>query len=432
VRGRLYTVLEIRQRDQLYLWLLDWLAAQRAVHENGTRVFAEVHPEFHKAEKTAKQLRVRFFPIDDGSMYGLQFCGAFIWVSHHSVDSGMMTSRKGGGITCSELRLRVTVLGRSKTAATALFQAAFEYNKARLGGRTKIFVAQPHERAEHSHWRRLEPRRNRPLHTIVGSSSPGPEAILADMQTFFNSEAWYAERGIPYRRGYLFHGPPGCGKTSFVTAAAGALDCPIYILNLAEPSLSDLALLKLVTDAPPRSMLLMEDVDAAFNGVLGKGGGTPSEKSQRDGLHMGLLTFSGLLNALDGVAGQEGKLLIMSTNCPDKLDEALVRPGRVDLRAEFHHASRDAIKSIFCNFFADCERICSEELQEAAAMFAAQCEEKSLSMAGIQGHLMQFRDDPWAAAKAIPPNPCNGGGTQRVRQFVVPRGAAAVAGEQEE
>merc|ERR1712087_180008 len=100
-------------------------------------------------------------------------------------------------------------------------------------------------------------------------------------------------------------------------------------------------------------MLLMEDVDAAFHSVLGKCGSQSSTKhGQRDGLHMGLLTFSGLLNALDGVAGQEGKLVIMTSNRPEQLDEALVRPGRVDLRAQFHYASRAAIQDIFCNFFA--------------------------------------------------------------------------------
>lgn len=186
----------------------------------------------------------------------------------------------------SEHRLRITVLGRSKHAVNGLFQAAFAYNKGRLGGHTEVFVAQPHDQAEHSHWRRLEPRRKRQLHTIVPASNPGPDALLADMKAFFADEAWYTERGIPYRRGYLFHGPPGCGKTSFVTAAAGELGCPIYILNLAEPSLSDLALLKLVTDAPPRSILLMEDVDAAFHGVLAKGGAQPAAgQGQRDGLH---------------------------------------------------------------------------------------------------------------------------------------------------
>lgn len=328
-----------------------------------------------------------------------------------------------------ELRLRITVLGRSKCAAKALLQAAFEHHKARLGGRTEIFVAQPHEQADHSHWRRLEPRRSRPLHTVVASSNPGPDALLADMQAFFKSEAWYADRGVPYRRGYLFHGPPGCGKTSFVTAAAGVLDCPIYILSLAEPSLSDLGLLKLVTDAPPRSMLLMEDVDAAFHEVLGRASAEPVGPGQRDGLHVGMLTFSGLLNALDGVAGQEGKLVIMTTNCPEKLDEALVRPGRIDLRAEFHLADSLAVQSIFCRFYVG-GMLGDEELHKLSITFADRCAGGALSVAAIQGHLMQFRDDPRAAAESAPSAPSSG--APKMRQFVIPRGAAYAGGGGEE
>ena len=167
VQGRLYTVVEIRQHDQLYQWLLNWLAAQKEVHETGTRIFGELHPEFHKCRtaKSTRELRIRFLPIDDGSMYGFSMYGAFLWVSHVVVN--LSEPRKGGSIQTSERRLRVTVLGRSKQAVDALFQAAYQHNKATLGGRTEIFVAQPHEQAEHSHWRRLEPRQNRPLRTVV-------------------------------------------------------------------------------------------------------------------------------------------------------------------------------------------------------------------------------------------------------------------------
>merc|ERR1740120_133604 len=249
---------------------------------------------------------------------------------------------KGGGIMGGEHRLRVMTLGRGNGVINALFQRAFEHATSKLSGHTEVFVGQPQEQAEHSHWRRLEPRRTRPLSTVVASSEPGPESLLEDMKLFLGREDWYAQRGVPYRRGNLFHGPPGCGKTSFVTAAAGELCCPIYVLNLADPYLSDLGLLKLVTDVPPRSILLVEDVDAAFHEVLGKTDSSASGgNAQRDGAHMGQLTFSGVLNALDGVAGQEGKIVVMTTNHPEKLDPALVRPGRVDMRASFHCASKD-------------------------------------------------------------------------------------------
>lgn len=70
--------------------------------------------------------------------------------------------------------------------------------------------------------------------------------------------------GIPYRRGYLLHGPPGCGKSSFITALAGELERGICVLNLSERSLTDDRLNHLLAIAPQQSIILLEDIDAAF------------------------------------------------------------------------------------------------------------------------------------------------------------------------
>jgi chaperone BCS1 len=71
--------------------------------------------------------------------------------------------------------------------------------------------------------------------------------------------------GIPYRRGYLLHGPPGSGKTSYIQALAGALQYDICILNLSERGLGDDKLIHLLSNVPERCFILIEDVDAAFN-----------------------------------------------------------------------------------------------------------------------------------------------------------------------
>ena len=71
--------------------------------------------------------------------------------------------------------------------------------------------------------------------------------------------------GIPYRRGYLLHGPPGSGKSSFIQALAGSLGYDICLLNLSERGLADDKLIHLLSNAPERSIILIEDVDAAFN-----------------------------------------------------------------------------------------------------------------------------------------------------------------------
>ena len=90
------------------------------------------------------------------------------------------------------------------------------------------------------------------------------EALLADAREFLESERWYTERGIPYRRGYLLWGIPGGGKSSLVAAVASELKLPIYMLQLSNELLTDDGLHRLfqtMTENP--SILLLEDIDAA-------------------------------------------------------------------------------------------------------------------------------------------------------------------------
>lgn len=122
------------------------------------------------------------------------------------------------------------------------------------------------------------------------------------------------DMGIPFRRGYLLYGYPGTGKSSFIRALAGELKVHLCLVSLNDKNMTDEDLNSLLNNAPPRSILLLEDVDAAF--------------AQRDnGETASRVTFSGLLNALDGVGSQEGKILFMTTNKINLLDPALIRPG---------------------------------------------------------------------------------------------------------
>lgn len=108
--------------------------------------------------------------------------------------------------------------------------------------------------------------------------------------------------------GYLLHGPPGCGKSSYITALAGELEFGICVLNLSERGLSDDRLNHLLSVAPQQSIILLEDIDAAF---LSRED-TAQQKSAYEGLNR--VTFSGLLNCLDGVASTEARIVFMTTN----------------------------------------------------------------------------------------------------------------------
>ncbi|XP_015795581.1 mitochondrial chaperone BCS1-like [Tetranychus urticae] len=198
------------------------------------------------------------------------------------------------------------------------------------------------------------------------------------------------KRGIPYRRGYLLYGPPGCGKTSFITALAGELQFSICCLNLSERGLTDDRLNYLMNVTPQQSIVLLEDIDAAF-----------VSREERKDVQLAYdgssrLTFSGLLNMLDGVASSEARILFMTTNYLERLDPALIRPGRVDYKEYIGYASEEQIIKAFTRFYP-------QEDTEMAIQFKDRLllETKQVSMAMLQGYFLLYKNNPKEALKNI-------------------------------
>lgn len=171
---------------------------------------------------------------------------------------------------------------------------------------------------------------------------------------------FYARRGIPYRKGLLFHGPPGTGKTSMSLALTGHFNLSLFIINLVEFESGDSGLSKLFESLPNKCIVLLEDIDSAGidreEVVMKKRRGEPpkdaDDKEKDKGKDPTLqpskaVTLSGLLNTIDGVAAKEGRVVIMTSNDPDALDEALIRPGRVDRRLFFGPVKHHMAKAIF-------------------------------------------------------------------------------------
>lgn len=169
-------------------------------------------------------------------------------------------------------------------------------------------------------WLTAQSKKPRPIDSVVLDENL-TDQVVEDMTKFLESAMWYKSKGVPYRRGYLLYGPPGTGKTSFTQAIAGAMKLDICYLNLSGDKLDDDGLNRALNDAPPKSIILLEDIDGIF--VSREAVGNDRWKRR--------VSFSGLLNALDGIRSQEGRILFMTTNHREKLDPALLRPGRCDM-----------------------------------------------------------------------------------------------------
>jgi len=281
----------------------------------------------------------------------------------------------------------VSFFGRNKKLLEAILESGREIQRRRM--EKYLTVVQVYDYKEHGlNWLhpqdkdRKQPGRS--ISSVVLPRCPSAglcqaEALLEDAREFLDSELWYTERGIPYRRGYLLHGIPGGGKSSLIMAVASELMLPIYMLQLSSEQMSDETLNSLLQYGmhDPPTILLLEDVDMLHSAVLnrrsndakeraeeeeeeesddaaktGKNGKSAKPRSPRKG-RGGRLTLSGLLNALDGPTATTGRLLFMTTNARDRLDPALRRSGRIDYELEFTNAEREQTERLFERFYQD-------------------------------------------------------------------------------
>ena len=187
-------------------------------------------------------------------------------------------------------------------------------------------------------WTRASVKKPRPLSSVVLDKSDAVD-LCEDIRRFQKSAEWYLDKGIPYRRGYLLWGPPGTGKTSFTQAIAGHLGLSLCYLNLSSGRMDDDTLNRTLNECPANSIILLEDIDGIFAGREDVLGAKQAKKGKRKGGRGPRITFAGLLNALDGIRSQEGRILFMTTNHKDKLDPALLRPGRADFHVKLDNAS---------------------------------------------------------------------------------------------
>ncbi|KAL3843439.1 hypothetical protein ACJIZ3_000842 [Penstemon smallii] len=177
--------------------------------------------------------------------------------------------------------------------------------------------------------------------------------ILDDLNTFLKRKEFYRKVGKAWKRGYLLFGPPGTGKSSLIAAMANYLNFDVYDLELTDIRCnSDLR--KLVISTANRSILVVEDIDASIDlSQRKKGAPKPPQPIYYDQHNQGSkVTLSGLLNFIDGLWSSCGdeRIIVFTTNHIDKLDPALLRPGRMDVHIHMSFCTPCGFKMLVNNY----------------------------------------------------------------------------------
>ena len=335
----------------------------------------------------------------------------------HSTRNNGVTTGPDGQLQNS---LVIMTLGWSLKPLRGFADLCHEFMNNNMIGTTTIYFADDNIQYPYAHeaaWQSIS-KAIRRLDTIDMDEATKLD-VIRDAEYYYSEESrsYFADCGIPYRRGYLFYGPPGTGKSSFSAALAGHLGCDIYQINLASGTISDSGLQRLFLSLPKKCIVILEDIDSAG---IGREQAPPEDTAQS--MHApkpddfsepskwnnkkasgNSITLSGLLNAIDGNASQEGRLLIMTSNHPDALDEALTRPGRIDKKVYFGNMGTHAGVGIFKRLVGRAARvqdptITTQQIEQWATEFADKVPANTFSPAQIQNFLQSCRGD---ARKAL-------------------------------
>ncbi|KAF4982384.1 hypothetical protein FDECE_17523 [Fusarium decemcellulare] len=461
VEKYLMSVVRIRTDDEIYNIIMSWVATQRFAQ--GSRRFI-VNTNINSRSWFLWRWNDDEDEYEDGDgdgsfgsaprkkplQYTPSFGTHFFWYKGHLLLFERHENREQSGflVVSEREEISISCFGRNPRILKELLIDARQQYLKKDESKTLIYRGASGSNGGDPTWQRCMTRASRPISTVILNEKVKKD-LIEDVTDYLNpsTRRWYSNRGIPYRRGYLLYGPPGTGKSSLSLALAGFFRMRIYMVSLSSAMANEENLSTLFAELPRRCVVLLEDIDTAgltHTREDAKGGAvqeaaapatvpaTPG-KGAAVPLLPGRLSLSGLLNILDGVASQEGRVLIMTTNHLEKLDKALIRPGRVDMIVKFGLADAEMTTSIFRAIYAPYEGeavigkgsaaaksdyIDPEEAQKQAEQaektrletierigtlaeqFAAKIPELEFSPAEIQGLLLKHKRDPEAVIDA--------------------------------
>jgi chaperone BCS1 len=373
IKSKFVYDVDILDREQAFDWLDQWLAQHRYAQTRARWLSVRVRPVDYR-DRQADPLgdhrpKIIFTPAP--GTHFLFFRGRLVILCRVRPEP----DEKGPNPGQVRESFNLSVFTRDRSIVQALLEEARDVAIPTGDSRLTLY------RNSYASWSEQMQRSSRPPDSVVLPQGV-MESLIADCQKFLEDRDWYLQRGIPYRRGVLLYGPPGTGKSSAVVAVASALKMDIAILNLGGSSLDDGDLAELLCEVPANALLLIEDIDCVFVQRS-----ATDEKQNR-------VTFSGLLNALDGVAAGEGRLLFATTNHRERLDPALIRPGRIDRQIDIGYANQDQCRRMFLRFFPDAD-------PATVDYFVATVPDRELTMSAVQTFLIEHSESADDACAAL-------------------------------
>ncbi|KAI1734700.1 P-loop containing nucleoside triphosphate hydrolase protein [Xylaria scruposa] len=449
ITEHLMSTIHISSTDDIYLHLMTWLSRQpkmvnsRALmaetvsktaweDEDESTVARDISGLYLNFSNQEARARPQYIPAI--GLHNFWWKGQYFRL--HRKKESVFEDGSGGISTFKDKEdLMISCLWRSPEPIKELLAHAKEQYYSDHQARTIVKRPNPQfMRRARNNWQQVANRPVRDMKTVVLDQQQKLQ-VLADMNEYLHpaTPRWYANRGIPLRRGYLFHGPPGTGKTSLSFALAGVFGLDIHVISLLEPTLTEEDLSSLFSSLPRRCVVLLEDIDTAGlrrpEEELQAAERAGKEKSREDESNQTTsndikelakvlkkekedqkkgISLSGLLNAIDGVASHEGRVLIMTTNVPESLDDALIRPGRVDLQVQFTYSTKEQARELFIRMYDDQGRrhhtdneldISPDKLPEIARQFGDKIPDGEFSPAEIQGYLLKRKKHPGRAVE---------------------------------
>lgn len=261
--------------------------------------------------------------------------GVFHW---HHIDGNVFritVCEEGEPKSCAtgiDYYMRILVHHHDLGAVTSFVKHALTYQRPVKKHQITIYYSR-----SKGYWEHFNTTYAQPIDKIYIDNDV-KSAVISKIDAFISSKQRYIDFGRPYKINFLLTGVPGAGKTSLVKAIALKYKRKVNVLNFSK-GLTDENLVSLMSEIKDNDIILMEDIDAFF--------------VDREATKDSNVSFSALLNIMDGTMMKgNGTMMFLTANNPDRLDPALIRPGRIDHVVHFDYPRlqevREAFRDITC------------------------------------------------------------------------------------